>query len=203
MTSLPRSSTRNPALVLASSSPRRREILASLGVEFIVQAAAIDEQRLPAEPAADMVLRLARDKALGVASATLTHALVLGADTVVVLDDRVFGKPQDKQDAHEMLMRLSGRAHRVLTGVVVARGAWSGIVSETEVRFRDIGSDEARRYWQSGEPRGKAGGYAIQGYGGLFVSSIMGSYTGVVGLPVFETGMLLRDAGLEILPAAG
>ena len=193
--------TRNLALVLASASPRRSEILSALGVDFIVQAADVDERPLSGERAADMVLRLATDKALSVASMMLQPCCVLGADTAVLIDDEIFGKPEDERDGIAMLMRLSGRTHTVLTGVAVAvPGACSGAVSSTEVCFRDISADEARRYWQSGEPRGKAGGYAIQGLGGLFVASISGSYTGVVGLPVFETSKLLREAGLDFLP---
>jgi septum formation protein len=193
--------TRNPQLVLASASSRRSDILASLGVKFVVQPADVDEQRLRDEQASDMVLRLACDKALSVAGVIASPCCVLGADTAVLIDDAIFGKPQDEREGIAMLLQLSGRIHTVLTGVVVvARGAWSGAVSSTEVRFREIDPDEARRYWHSGEPCGKAGGYAIQGYGGLFVESISGSYTGVVGLPVFETGKLLRDAGIDVLP---
>lgn len=187
--------------MLASASPRRRDILTSLGVEFIVQPANVDEQRLRGEQASDMVLRLARDKALSVAGVIASPCCVLGADTAVLIEDEVFGKPRDEGEGMAMLLQLSGRVHTVLTGVVVAvRGGCSGAVSSTDVRFREIDRDEARRYWHSGEPCGKAGGYAIQGYGGLFVESMSGSYTGVVGLPVFETGKLLRDAGIDVLP---
>ncbi|HNP35170.1 MAG TPA: Maf family protein [Woeseiaceae bacterium] len=190
-------------LVLASASPRRRAILDALGVRYSVQPADIDERHLPGENASDMVLRLACDKAMMVAGRYAPHYCVLGADTAVVLDDQVFGKPGNESDGLAMLRELSGREHRVLTGVVVVtRGASSGVVVETRVSFRKISPDEARRYWQTGEPRGKAGAYAIQGLGGLFVASISGSYTGVVGLPIFETGTLLREAGLDLLAAS-
>mgnify|MGYP001812700876 FL=1 len=127
--------------------------------------------------------------------------MVLGADTAVVLDGEVFGKPADQADALRMLAMLSGRRHQVMTGVAVRSGSTvESVLSVTEVEFREIAPDEALDYWQSGEPRGKAGAYAIQGLGGAFVESIAGSYTGVVGLPVFETAELLRSVGIE-LPA--
>lgn len=188
-------------LVLASASPRRRTILESLEAEFDVRPAAISERRLDRESPVQMVSRLAREKALAVATSVEGTALVLGADTVVVLGTRVFGKPADEAEALAMLADLSGRTHRVLSGVaLVANGDVSEAVSATDVSFRDIHPDEARRYWHSGEPRGKAGAYAIQGFGGLFVESIMGSYSGVVGLPVYETAALLRAAGYDLLP---
>lgn len=189
-----------PTLVLASSSPRRRDILASLGLQFEIRNASVDEQRLDGEPATDMVLRLARAKALSIPPKP--GEIVLGADTAVVLGEEIFGKPDDIRDAMRMLERLAGRTHKVLTGVALCAldVEWSAI-SSTDVQFRDISPDEARRYWQSGEPRDKAGGYAIQGRGGMFVRAIMGSYSGVVGLPVFETASLLQEAGLQTLSA--
>lgn len=172
--------------------------MASLGLEFSVGGADIDEQRRADETPGAMVLRLAREKAL--AGAPVDAAVVIAADTAVVLGDDIFGKPIDAADALETLLRLSGRQHAVLTGVAV----WDGHkmrsdVSSTDVRFREIGPDEARAYWQSGEPKDKAGAYAIQGKGGVFVEKIEGSYSGVVGLPVFETVKLLRKAGVDVL----
>ncbi len=188
-------------LILASSSPRRRAILESLGASFSVMSADVDESPLPNESPVEMVQRLAVAKAKAVARQCADHALVLGADTAVVLGNEVFGKPEDEGDGLRMLSALSGRAHKVYTGVaLVADGRVSTTVSSTEVQFREIRPDEARRYWHSGEPRGKAGAYAIQGSGGLFVESIMGSYSGVVGLPVFETAALLGAAGFQLLP---
>ena len=187
-----------PKLYLASTSPRRREILASIGLNFDVLAVDVDETPLAGESPAAMVLRLsvAKAQAAGIGA----DGVVLGSDTAVVVDDRLLGKPRDRQDALEMLGLLSGRAHRVLTGVAVihAQGAATAL-SETNVIFREISRDEALAYWQSGEPRDKAGAYAIQGLGGAFVERIDGSYTGVVGLPVFETIGLLREAGIDIL----
>lgn len=189
-------------LHLASSSPRRREILAALELEFSVGGVDVDEQRLDGEAPAAMVLRLACDKAL--AGAANASQVVLGADTAVVLGDDVFGKPVDATDAMSMLAQLSGQTHKVLTGVAVWNGhEMRSVMSATDVRFREIDPDEVRAYWQSGEPCDKAGAYAIQGKGGVFVEEIRGSYTGVVGLPVFETVQLLRDAGINVLRDGG
>lgn len=186
-----------PKLHLASSSPRRSRILEGMGLEFTASGVDIDESRRPGEPADTMVLRLAVAKAAAVPPAPGT--VVLGADTAVVLDGEVFGKPADEADALRMLGRLSGRRHQVLTGVAVhAAGATTSALSVTDVTFREIDPDEALDYWQSGEPRGKAGAYAIQGLGGAFVARIAGSYTGVVGLPVTETAELLRSAGFGL-----
>jgi len=190
-----------PSLHLASASVRRAEILDALGVSYSVGGVDIDEQQLAGEPPEEMVLRLASEKA---AAARLTHSLpVLAADTVVVVDGAVFGKPQDQEDALGMLARLSGRCHRVMTGVAIVwdEGQRTAL-SVNEVHFREIGPDEALTYWQSGEPRGKAGAYAIQGLGGVFVENIQGSYSGVVGLPVFETAALLAAAGIDVIKRA-
>lgn len=187
-----------PLLHLASSSPRRQEILLSLGLEFTAEGAAIDESRLDGESPQQMVLRLAAAKAE--AAIARDGQLILGADTAVVLAERVLGKPRDADDAVEMLMTLSGRNHRVLTGIALRTpNGVSAAFSSTEVQFREIGRDEAFLYWQSGEPCDKAGAYAIQGLGGLFVEGINGSYSGVVGLPVFETVELLQAAGIDVL----
>ncbi len=185
-----------PKLHLASSSPRRRQILERMGLEFTAAGVDVDERRHPGESADIMVLRLAVAKACAVDRASGT--VILGADTAVVLDGEVFGKPADESDALRMLAALSGRRHEVMTGVAVRSGAsTASALSVTEVKFREICPDEALEYWQSGEPRGKAGAYAIQGYAGAFVEEIAGSYTGVVGLPVLETAELLRAAGIE------
>jgi len=189
----------DPKLHLASSSPRRSQILERMGLEFTAAGVDIDERQHSGESADIMVVRLAVEKACAVAPEP--GQVVLGADTAVVLDGEVFGKPADQADALRMLRMLSGRCHQVMTGVAVRSGsAADSVLSVTEVRFREIGPDEALDYWQSGEPFGKAGAYAIQGLGGAFVESIAGSYTGVVGLPIYETAELLRSAGIE-LPA--
>ena len=188
----------NKSVHLASSSPRRREILTALGLVFTAGGADVDEHRLTDEAAADMVLRLAADKARE--GSPGDDFVVIGADTGVVLGEEIFGKPSDRDDALRMLASLSGRTHQVLTGVAVwANREMRLALSSTDVRFREISPDEALSYWQSGEPVDKAGAYAIQGRGGVFVEQIGGSYSGVVGLPVFETGSLLEEAGVRAL----
>lgn len=185
------------SLCLASSSPRRQEILEALGLEFSVKPVEVDEDRLGLETPEQMVLRLAVAKAN--AADVDASCLVIGSDTVVVLGDEVLCKPRDRDEAVAMLLSLSDRRHRVLTGVAL-RGP-AGVqtaVSATDVYFREISRDEALAYWHSGEPRDKAGAYGIQGLGGAFVESIKGSYSGVVGLPVFETVRLLQDAGIDV-----
>lgn len=185
------------SLCLASSSPRRQEILKALGLEFSVKPVEVDEDRLALETPEQMVLRLAVAKAN--AADVDASCLVIGSDTVVVLGDEVLCKPRDRDEAVAMLLSLSDRRHRVLTGVAL-RGP-AGVqtaVSATDVYFREISRDEALAYWHSGEPRDKAGAYGIQGLGGAFVESIKGSYSGVVGLPVFETVRLLQDAGIDV-----
>jgi len=185
---------------LASASPRRREILTALGITFSHGGVDIDESRHAGESVDDMVLRLAREKARAVQPRQCQDLPILAADTIVVLDERVFGKPVAKEDALMMLAALSGRSHRVLTAVALLHAERIEVaMSATEVRFRDSGPDEAQAYWHSGEPAGKAGAYAVQGKGGIFVESLAGSYSGVVGLPVFETAQLLRQAGIDVL----
>jgi len=188
-------------LILASGSPRRRDLLNGLGLHFVVVPADIDETRADGETAEHLVTRLAAEKARAVPAGA--GQVVIGADTVVVVGNDVLGKPAGEADALAMLARLSGRRHRVLSGVAVRRdGATRTAMSCTAVGFREIRPDEARRYWQSGEPAGKAGSYAVQGLGGTFVETLEGSYTGVVGLPVFELAMLLREAGIDVLAEA-
>jgi septum formation protein len=184
---------------LASASPRRSELLRQIGVKFEVRPAALDETQRPGESPADYVLRLAAAKAEAIAK-TLPPAdprPVLAADTAVVLDGAVLGKPVKPADAEAMLERLSGRAHRVLTAVALhCRGRVQSRLSETEVRFRATTGAERRAYCATGEPYDKAGGYGIQGRAAVFVESLHGSYTAVVGLPLFETAELLKDCGV-------
>lgn len=185
-------------LHLASTSPRRREILAALGLDFDVVPVEVDEAPRPGEPPAEMVLRLSVEKAR--AAEIGAGGFALGSDTAVVIDGKVLGKPRDRDDALRMLGLLSGRMHKVLTGVALCgQESTAKTLSETNVYFREISRDEALAYWQSKEPQGKAGAYAIQGLGGVFVERIEGSYSGVVGLPVFETVELLRGAGIDVL----
>ena len=184
------------SLHLASSSPRRGAILERMGLEFSAAGVDVDERQHAGESADSMVVRLAIEKAK--AAHCTPGTVVIGADTAVVLDGEVFGKPRDETDAMRMLAALSGRAHEVMTGVAVrSANEVQSALSVTAVKFREIGPDEAREYWQSGEPLDKAGAYAIQGLAGNFVESVTGSYSGVVGLPVLETARLLRTAGIE------
>lgn len=184
----------SPRLVLASASPRRRQLLLQIGVAHAVLAQDIDESRRDGETAQAYVARMADEKAAAALAALADPgATVLAADTAVVIGDTVLGKPADQADAVAMLGLLSGRTHSVLTAVTVASAARrEHEVSRSEVSFRPISPREAERYWQSGEPRGKAGAYAIQGLGAVFVESLRGSYSGVMGLPLFETAALLE-----------
>ncbi len=184
-------------VLLASGSPRRRQILQDLTVDHTAIGVDLDESRLVDEPADAMVLRLAAAKAE--AAAAPANVPVLGADTAVVLEDEVFGKPLDQADCLAMLARLSGRRHQVMTGVALRwQGSTEAVLSVSHVQFRDIDPDEALAYWQSGEPRDKAGSYAIQGVGGKFVTALEGSYSGVVGLPIDVTIGLLAKAGINV-----
>jgi len=176
-------------LILASASPRRAELLQQIGVRFVIVPADIDESQQPGEAVELYVQRMAREKAETIAQKERTNGLpVLGADTTVVLENRIFSKPADKAEAIATLRALSGRSHRVLSAIaVVAEDRAELRLSETTVRFRDIKEQEYERYWSTGEPRGKAGAYAIQGLGAVFVDGITGSYSGVVGLPLSQT----------------
>ena len=188
-----------PAFILASASPRRRELLQQIGCHFSVAPADIDESVLEAESAGDYVTRMAMQKALAGWHANESRQLpVLGADTAVVLNEEIFGKPSGQDDAVSMLSRLSGKTHRVLSAVAMVLGDKQQLVlSETRVTFRPLSREECIDYWQTGEPSDKAGGYAIQGLGAIFVSSINGSYSGVVGLPLAETCQLLKAFDLS------
>jgi septum formation protein len=183
-----------PVLLLASASPRRRELLWQIGVPHAIAIAAIDERQLAGETPADCVQRLALAKAHRVQQGSLP---VLGADTAVVVDGDMLGKPADRAAGLEMLARLAGRMHEVFTAVALVDTRGSEVrLSRSEVRFRDIDAGERARYWDSGEGRDKAGGYAIQQFGAVFVSELRGSYSGVMGLPLFETAALLDAAGV-------
>lgn len=196
-----------PSLYLASASPRRRELLTQIGVPLSVLATAIDESPLPNEAPAAYVERLARGKAaagLAMLEGRGEDGCVLGADTSVVIDGRILGKPVDQADGLAMLAALSGREHQVLTAVALAAaGGVEARVVECRVRFRQVAPEEALRYGQSGEPADKAGGYAIQGLGAIFVSRIEGSYSAVVGLPLCETAELLREFGIPCWQPVG
>ena len=187
-------------LVLASGSPRRLEILTGLGIRVRQCPVDIDETIRPGESAATLVERLALAKAEAGRTKSADGRPVLGADTVVALDGRVLGKPSGRDEAIDMLLALSGRSHEVLTGVAVADGQGDRVrvrISRSNVRFRELLRSEAELYWATGEPRDKAGAYGIQGVGGIFVSHLDGSFSGVIGLPVAETEELLRMAGVD------
>src|SRR5580693_6697085 len=182
-----------PLVILASASPRRTELLTQLGVAHRVVPAHVDERRAPGESVEACVRRLATSKALEVQVALA----VLGADTAVVVDDDLLGKPRDRADALAMLARLSGRWHQVLSAVALASAnGLQCVLSRSEVRFRALQARECAAYWDSVEPCDKAGAYAIQGLGAVFVEELRGSYSGVVGLPLFETERLLAAAGV-------
>lgn len=184
-----------PVLCLASASPRRTELLRQLGVPHEVRPASIDESVRAGEPAEAYVRRMAVTKAGSVRS----HLPVLGADTSVIVDEDVLGKPGDLEAARAMLARLSGREHVVLSAVALANaGAVALRLSRTTVRFRVLARAEIDAYWGTGEPCDKAGSYAIQGFGSVFVESLSGSHSGVVGLPLFETAQLLAEAGVPV-----
>lgn len=186
-------------LYLASGSPRRRELLGQIGVPFVVLNAPIDETPWPAESPADYVQRLACAKAQA-GLATLPGscaAVVLGADTSVVLAGRILGKPEDRADAVAMLSALSGHTHEVLTAVALASRERCAVrLVSSQVSFRPLSAGEIEAYWASGEPQDKAGSYAIQGLGAVFVSHLQGSFSAVVGLPLCETAALLADFGI-------
>lgn len=189
---------------LASQSPRRRQLLESVGLEFSVMAPEIEEYARENEPPEITVKRLALEKAAAcvymIRRRGLSFRPVLAADTVVVIDGRVMGKPRGVEHACEMLERLSGRTHRVLTAVTLHDGEAPGHrLSESLVTMKSLARWEVERYWATGEPRDKAGGYAIQGIGSAFVARLDGSYSGVVGLPLFETRELLASAGIDWL----
>jgi septum formation protein len=183
-------------LVLASGSPRRRELLAQAGYRFQVQVSSVAEARRPDEDAIRFATRLAREKAEDVFARCSPGALVLGADTVVACDGEVMGKPADAADATRMLLRLSGRTHQVVTGVAVVWGEGSAEVAAelTHVTVRTISPQEVSEYVAGGEPMDKAGAYAIQGYAGRWIPRINGCYFNVVGLPLALVTSLLEGA---------
>jgi len=207
MTDTANPSCSSPRLYLASASPRRRELLNQIGlahqVLLVPAPPGEDEPQHPGESAADYVQRTARDKALRGRDWMRAHDMpilpLLAADTTVILAGEVLGKPADRDDAIRILQALSGKTHEVHTAVAVCSGdRLLEAVSITEVHMRALQEDEIGRYCDSGEPFGRAGAYGIQGLAGTFVSHIAGSYTGVMGLPLFETANLLREAGIQV-----
>jgi septum formation protein len=195
-----------PRLILASASPRRLALLEQIGIEPDgLRPAAIEEIQLPREQPRTMAKRLARAKAealreLAGHDAELENAIILAADTVVCVGRRIVPKPEDQEQASDALELLSGRNHRVYTAVcvVTAKGAIREKITESRVRFKRLSADDIKHYLDSGEWRGKAGAYAIQGRAGAFVIRITGSYTGIIGLPLYETANLLKGAGYPV-----
>jgi septum formation protein len=191
----------NDFVYLASASPRRRELLRQIGVVHRLLGVEVDETAAAGESPEGYVRRLAGAKARcgwdSLTAASADHAPVLGADTAVVLDGRIIGKPRDRADALTILSSLSGRTHEVLTAVTLCDAtAERSALSRSRVSFRALSPDECARYWDTGEPRDKAGAYAIQGLAAVFVTDLAGSHSGVMGLPLFETAQLLAQAGV-------
>lgn len=190
-------------IVLASQSPRR-QLLGQMGLEFTTQSPEIDESAFHGRDARDLVETLSREKARWVARQQTPDTLVIGADTVVVLDGAILGKPRDGAEAQAMLAALSGRDHQVFTGVTLCQG--DRILTqaeETQVTFRPLTGQEIRQYVSTGEPMDKAGAYGIQGLGGLLVEGIRGDYHNVMGLPICRLGRMLLDFGVDCLALAG
>ncbi|HEY7866819.1 MAG TPA: Maf family protein [Psychromonas sp.] len=182
------------SIYLASSSPRRSELLSQIGVSFDLVKADIEEKPEMGESAQDYVLRLALQKAQAGFKNSSKDRPVLGADTIIVVDQRILEKPRDKRHAQEMLQLLSGRVHQVFTAVALVQGDdTKSTLVKTEVSFKTLSEQEISDYWRTGEPVDKAAGYAIQGGAGKFINNISGSYSGVVGLPLFETAELIRE----------
>jgi septum formation protein len=190
-------------LYLASRSPRRQELLRQIGVEFELLAADVPEHPQGGERPMDYVSRLADEKAQAARARMEREGLparpILAADTTVVADELVLGKPRDQADAARMLASLAGRTHEVLTAVTLLDGLASRrALSISQVTFGPISPQDAARYWSSGEPADKAGGYAIQGRAAAFIAHMEGSYSGVVGLPLYEVAQMLRDIGCTL-----
>lgn len=189
-------------IYLASRSPRRRELLAQIGVRHVLLDVEVDERLRPGESPEEYVLRLALEKARA-GRARLEpdrRAPVLGADTSVVLDGAILGKPRDREDALAMLERLSGRTHRVLTGMALADEREQARLSVSHVTFRPTSAREREAYWDSGEPADKAGAYAIQGRAAIFIERLEGSYSGVMGLSLFDVAQMLETSGVPSDP---
>ncbi len=186
-----------PMLILASQSPRRKELLSQLGYKFKTLAANIDETVIEGELPAQYVLRLAKEKAQFIAEQQSEDCIVLGSDTSVVLNQDILGKPENIEQCCQQLMLLSNNTHQVLTAIAAVKNQQivSALIT-TDVTFKSLTIDEIKRYWQTGEPQDKAGAYGIQGIGGQFVTQINGSYSAVVGLPLYETAKLLAELDL-------
>lgn len=186
-----------PSIILASASPRRQELLNQIGVCYTVCAVDIDESPRTNEPPLVYVQRLAAEKSAACAAKLPTTLPILAADTAVIVGDVIMGKPKDKDDALNMLRLLSDKTHQVYSAISLRGSIHSQAVSITDVTFKNLSEQEILDYWHSGEPVDKAGAYAIQGKGSVFVVSISGSFSGVVGLPLYETAQLLLKQGVN------
>ena len=186
-------------IILASASPRRRELLDQIKVSYQIHAVDLDETPWPNEQPLAYVKRVAAEKSALCVEQLKPVLPVLAADTSVILGDIIMGKPKNQTDALNMLMQLSGKTHQVVSALTLRGREHFEALSITDVTFRDLSEQEMLDYWETGEPIDKAGSYAIQGLGGLFVQSIVGSFSGVVGLPLFETAQLLSKQGIELL----
>ena len=195
----------SPQIYLASNSPRRQEILQQMGVSFSVIPQFIEESLAEHETAKQFVCRLALEKACdGLQRQVNKQIPVLGSDTIVVLENKILGKPENKQQSIEMLLSLSGKTHQVMTAVaLVNEDTLTDVdkckISISEVTFANLSQTLCENYWQTGEPADKAGSYGIQSKGALFVKNIKGSYSGVMGLPIYETGLLLNQYKINLL----
>ena len=198
---------RTRVIILASASPRRAELLGQIGVDFEKAHADIDESLRPGEGAEAYVRRLAREKAQVILrqSDRMSTLPILGADTSVIIGDEILGKPDDYEHFHRMMVKLSDRPHQVMTAIalIMPTGEQLEALSVSNVLFRHLQEAEIEAYWQSGEPVGKAGGYAIQGLGAIFIKKLEGSYSGVMGLPLFETAQLLNQVGITTVERYG
>lgn len=184
-------------IILASASPRRAELLSQIGISYQIQAVDIDESSLPNETPEALVQRLAREKSCAVKNAQIP---VLGSDTLGVLDGELLVKPLDYEHAYSMLSKMSGRWHEILTAVAITHSGETKLkLNYSRVLFRQISNEEIFAYWKSGEPQDKAGAYAIQGLGACFIERIEGSYSGIMGLPLFETSQLLEQFGISVI----
>jgi septum formation protein len=190
----------SPQLILASASPRRSQLLDQIGIRHQVLVSDIDESPLANEAPDAYVMRLAAEKSAACQQQHQPTLPILAADTTVVCDGHILGKPLDQAHAMAMLMQLSNRSHQVYSAISLRGQHHQQALSINQVHFKALSASEISAYWQTGEPCDKAGGYAIQGLGSVFVASISGSFSGVMGLPLFETAQLLAQEGIEVLP---
>lgn len=188
-----------PHIILASASPRRSELLRQIGIRHLIKVVDIDESPWPHESPLAYAERVASEKSLACRALLADDLPVLAADTCVVCDGHILGKPQNLEHAVTMLERLSGRSHQVYSAVSLRGQQHGQAISVSEVKFRALAREEIVAYWHTGEPGDKAGAYAIQGLASIFIESINGSFSGVMGLPLFETAQLLAKQGIRVI----